>query len=117
MARMTKVDTLDNVDFWKGSNNIFEDLGFADAEDRHTKLRLAFELNQVFARLRLSQASAARRLGINQPKISALKNYRLDGFSVERLMNFLTALSCDIEIIIKKKPRSTRPGKITISAA
>jgi hypothetical protein len=29
---------------------------------------------------------------VNQPKISALKHYKLEGFSVERLMHFATAL-------------------------
>jgi len=45
---------------------------------------------------------------VNQPKISALMNYRLDGFSVERLMHFLNGLDRDIEIVIRKKPRSRR---------
>jgi predicted XRE-type DNA-binding protein len=64
----------------------------ADAEERQTKLRLAFAINEVIARRRLTQAAAAERLGINKPKVSALANYKLDGFSVERLMPFLTAL-------------------------
>ncbi len=53
----------------------------------------------------------------NQPKISALSNYRLDGFSVERLMNFLTALDRDVEIVVRKKPASRRSGKILVTAA
>jgi predicted XRE-type DNA-binding protein len=65
----------------------------------------------------MSQAEAAKRLGINQPKVSVLKNYKLSGFSAERLMGFLTALNCDIDIVIKKRPRSTKPGKIRVSAA
>jgi len=52
----------------------------------------------------------------NQPKISALRNYRLAGFSVERLMNFLTALDRDVKIVIRKKPKSRRGGKILITA-
>jgi hypothetical protein len=54
-------------------------------------LRLAQAINGVTARRRLSQA-AAEKLRINQPKVSALANYKLDGFSVERLTTFLTAL-------------------------
>ena len=38
----------------------------------------------------LTQSPAARRLGVSQPKVSALANYHLDAFSVERLMTFLT---------------------------
>ena len=56
-------------------------------------------------------------LGINQPKISALVNYRLDGFSVERLMHFLNALDRDVEIVIRKKPRSRRAARIVVTQA
>src|ERR1700732_1952846 len=76
----------------RGTGNVFADLGYADAEERQTKLRLAHAINGVIARRLLSQAAAAEKLGINQPKVSALANYKLDGFSVERLMTFLTAL-------------------------
>ncbi len=117
MAKMTKVGTVDGIDFLQGSGNVFEDLGFPDAEERRTKLWLAFTLNDILSNMRLSQKEAAMRLGINQPKISALKNYKLDGFSVARLMDFLTALSYDIDIVIRKKPRSSKPGKIRVSAA
>jgi Helix-turn-helix domain len=44
-------------------------------------------------------------------------NYKLDGFSVERLMTFLTALDRDIEIVVRKKPRSRRAARISVIAA
>jgi len=56
-------------------------------------------------------------LNVNQPKVSALQNYKLEGFSVERLMTFLTALDRDVEIFIKKKPSSRASGKISVIAA
>ena len=65
----------------------------------------------------LSQGKAAELLGVNQPKVSALSKYRLEGFSVERLMRFLTALNQDIEIIIRNKPRTGRPGRVFVTAA
>jgi len=99
------------------SGNDFADLGIADAEERQTKVRLALAINQVLDQRRLPQAEAARRLGINQPKISALSNYRLEGFSVERLMHFLSALGRDVEIVIRRKPRSRRVARIFVTAA
>ena len=101
----------------RGTGNVFADLGYADAEERQTKLRLAHAINGVIARRRLSQAAAAKKLGVNQPKVSALANYKLDGFSVERLMTFLTALDQDVEIVIKNKPRSRPVGRISVVAA
>lgn len=53
---------------------------------------------------------------MNQPKISALANCKLDGFSVERLMTFLTALDQDVQIVIRKKPRSQTVRRISVVA-
>lgn len=107
----------DAIDIIRGSGNVFADLGLADAEERQTKLRLAYALNAVIDRARLSQAAAAMRLGLNQPKISALRNYKLEGFSVERLMTLLTTLDQDVEIVIRKKPRSRAAARISVVAA
>jgi predicted XRE-type DNA-binding protein len=39
---------------------------------------------------------------VSQPKASALRNYKLAGFSLERLMTFLTALDRDVRIVIRQ---------------
>ncbi|MGO9261508.1 MAG: helix-turn-helix domain-containing protein [Bryobacteraceae bacterium] len=101
----------------RSSGNVFADLGFADSGERQTKVRLAMAINDVVKRRGLAQAKAAELLGINQPKISALSKYRLEGFSVERLMRFLTSLNQDVEIIIHNKPRTRRPGRVFVTAA
>jgi predicted XRE-type DNA-binding protein len=101
----------------RGTGNVFADLGYPDAAERNSKLRLAFALNQVLEKRKLSQAEAAEVLGVTQPKVSALRHYKLAGFSVERLMNLLTALDQDIEIVIRQKPRSRRAARISVVAA
>jgi predicted XRE-type DNA-binding protein len=101
----------------RGSTNVFEALGYPDATERQAKLRLAYALNQVLEGRELSQADAAEVLGITQPKVSALRHYKLAGFSVERLMNLLTALDQDVEIVIRQKPRSRKSGRISVVAA
>jgi predicted XRE-type DNA-binding protein len=101
----------------RSSGNVFADLGFEDSSERQTKVRLAVAINDVLKRRALSQGKAAELLGINQPKVSALSKYRLEGFSVERLMRFLTSLNQDIEIIIRNKPRTRRPGRVYVTAA
>jgi predicted XRE-type DNA-binding protein len=117
MAKQNVKKMREDETITRGTGNVFADLGYADAEERQTKLSLAYTLNDVIARRRLTQAATAEKLGINQPKVSALANYRLDGFSVERLMTFLTALDRDVEIIIKKKPRSRNAARISVIAA
>jgi predicted XRE-type DNA-binding protein len=101
----------------RGTGNVFADLGFPDAAERQAKLRLADALNQVLEARKLSQADAAKVLGVTQPKVSALRHYKLAGFSVERLMNLLTALDQDVEIVIRSKPRSRRAARISVVAA
>lgn len=101
----------------RGTGNVFADLGFPDAADRQAKLRLAYALNQVLEERKLSQADAAKVLRVTQPKISALRHYKLAGFSVERLMNLLTAVDQDVEIVIRRKPRSRKTGRISVVAA
>jgi predicted XRE-type DNA-binding protein len=101
----------------RGSGNVFADLNFPDAEERQTKLRLAYAHNTILDAQRLTQAAAAARLGLNQPKVSALRNYKLEGFSVERLMTLLNALDQDVEIVIRAKPRSRAAARISVVAA
>src|SRR5712692_6263821 len=99
------------------SGNVLAELDVTNAEEKQTKVRLAVAINQIIQGRKLSQTAAARRLNVNQPKVSALSNYQLDGFSVERLMNFLTALDRDVDIIIRRAPRSRKGGRILVTAA
>jgi predicted XRE-type DNA-binding protein len=100
----------------RGSGNVFADLGFPDAAERQAKLRLAYGLNRVLDDRKLSQADAAKMLGLTQPKVYSLRHYKLVGFSLERLMNLLTAIGHDIEIVIRPKPRSRRAARIHVVA-
>lgn len=102
----------------RGTGNVFADLGYGDAEERQTKLELAHAINGIVAGRGLTQAEAAERLGLNQPKVSALTNYKLAGFSVERLMKLLTALDRDVEIVIRKRAKAGGAvGRISVKAA
>ena len=100
----------------RGSGNVFADLGLPDADELDTRVRLTAAINAILASRNLKQAEVAALLGINQPKVSALRHYKLDGFSIERLMHFLVALNHDIEIVVKAKPRS-RSARIAVLAA
>ena len=97
-----------------GSGNVFEDLGFPDAPVLDIKVRLVVEIIRLINARRLSRVAAATLLKINQPKISALKNYKIDGFSVERLMTFLLALGQDVEIRIRSNSGRKVSGRVSI---
>jgi len=79
--------------------NVFEDLGIPDAVDEATKMDLAVAINDAIEARGLRQVDAARLIGATQPQVSALQNYRLSGFSVGRLVDFLAAAGRDVEIL------------------
>lgn len=104
------------IDYTEGSTNALADLGFEDAEEVSIKVQIAVRLNEIIEKRHLKQTDAAALLGVGQPKVSALKNYQLDGFSVERLIGFLIRLDRDVEISVRKKPRSRDKGRVTVAA-
>jgi predicted XRE-type DNA-binding protein len=101
----------------RGTANVFADLGFPDAVERQVKLRLVYALNQLLAGRQLSLFEAVKVLGITQPQGAALRRYKLAEFSVERLMKLLTAVDQDVELVIRRKPRSRKAGRISVMAA
>lgn len=98
----------------RGTTNVFADLGFADAEERQTKLRLAHAINSILEKRNFVEAEAARILGVDRPTVSALVHYKLERFSVDRLMLFLTSLDRDVEIVINKKGAGRKPARISV---
>ena len=91
--------------------------GLPNAEELGTKVRLAASLNAILAARKLTQALAARLLGVNQPKFSALKGYKLEGFSVERLMHFATVLEHDMVIEIRPRAAAKGAGRVMVVGA
>ena len=100
----------------KGTNNVLIDLGFEDAEELSTKAILAIKLNKLIESQRLNQAEAAKVLGMPQPKVSAIRNYKLQGISLKRLMQALTALGQHIEIVVTPSHRGA-PAGIRVATA
>lgn len=95
--------------------NIFETLGFPDAEELKAKADLVIRIIQIIDQRGLKQVEAAEIMGIDQPKVSQLMNGKLDGFSMERLYRFLNALGMDIEIVVKPKPRTRKDATLTVT--
>ena len=100
--------------FERGSANVFEDLGLPDAAALFAKAELVSRICDIIARRELTQARAAKILGVSQPKVSALMAGNLDGFSSDRLFRFLNALGSDIEIAIKPRARSSKRPTIRV---
>lgn len=90
-----------NIAIEESSGNVFADLGVPHPEEFLVKAELAIQINKLIEKRKLNQTDAAKLLGLDQPKISALSRGRLAGFSVERLFKLLAILDQDIEIVIK----------------
>jgi len=97
------------------SGNVFADLGLPNADEELAKADLAFEIGRVIEERGLTQVEAAKVMGVDQPKVSALLRYRLDGFSMERLYRLLNALGRDIEIIVSPKPKGRKQATLRVT--
>ena len=100
--------------FEVGSDNIFADIGVDNPEEELTKAELAWEIDNIIKKRKLTQEKAAKMMGINQPKVSALLHRKLAGFSVERLMHFLNQLGQDIDIVVRPKPRNRKSARVHV---
>jgi predicted XRE-type DNA-binding protein len=85
----------------ESSGNIFADLGLPHPERELLKARLTLQIYRLIKQRGFTQAEAGEVLGIKQPHVSALMRNRAGNFSVERLMEFLTALGQDVEITVR----------------
>ena len=100
--------------FEQSSGNVFADLGVEMPEEMLAKARIAHLITQIITKSHMSQKDAAELLGLKQPKVSLIMNGRLDGFSLERLIMAMTALDRDVEIRIRKKPRTREHAHLNV---
>ncbi len=102
----------------EGSGNVFRDLGLKDAEEMLVKAGLTSQIAEIIEDRKLTQTAAARILGLKQPDVSNLLRGKLSKFSTGRLMDFLTLLGRDVEIVVKKRKTAKRQrGRLKVVAA
>ena len=99
-----------------GSGNVFEDIGVSNPVEAMAKAQIVSKIVSIIKHRHLKQKDAAVLLGIDQPKVSKLVRGQLRDFSLERLMGYMLKLDRDIEIVIKKRPRSRHHSRIAVSA-
>jgi predicted XRE-type DNA-binding protein len=98
----------------KSSGNVFADLGLPHPEQELLKAELTLQIYRLIRKRGLKQAEAGKILGIKQPHVSALMRNRAGSFSVERLMDFLTALGQNVRITVK--PARKKHGEVSLVA-
>jgi predicted XRE-type DNA-binding protein len=88
----------------RGSGNVFLDLGFSRAEAENLRLRSQL-MRQIDAHYResgMTQAAAAKALGLTQPRLNALLKGRLHQFSLDALVNIASGAGMDVRLVVKK---------------
>jgi predicted XRE-type DNA-binding protein len=88
------------------TGNVFADLGLPNADEHLIKAGLVVRIGRIIRQRKLTQATAAEIMGIDQPKVSAMLSGQFRGYSVERLMRFLVALGHDVEIVVMPRKRN-----------
>jgi predicted XRE-type DNA-binding protein len=111
MSKKRKAD----VEFERSSGNVFADLGFPNPEQELVRARLTLQIYRIIKSRKLTQVQAAKVLGIQQPSVSRLLNGRSGEYSVERLMDFLTALGQDVQITVR--PTRKVHGQLSVVVA
>lgn len=91
----------------KGSGNVFRDLGFSPVEAEHLRVRaeLMLALERLIARRRLTQARAAKLLGVSQPRVSDLVRGRLHRFSIDALVDMLARAGIRVHFTAERRTR------------
>ena len=105
------------VSYERGSANVYSDLGYRGAGDMLVKAKLVSRIADLLAERRLTQTRAARLLGVPQPKLSKLLRGQFRGVSERKLMDCLTCLGQDINIVVRTTPEAKKRGAVWVSFA
>jgi len=98
----------------KGSGNVFHDLGFSKEKSAELILKssLLQAIQEIIKGRGWKQVEAAAQLRIDQAKVSKLLASQMAGFSIERLVHFLSLLGQDVEVTVRNAPGGRRRGTV-----
>ena len=94
----------ERVKVTRSSGNVFSDLGFDKAEAESLRLRseLMMRIDDFYRRSGMTQAAAAKVLGITQPRLNALLKGRIGLFSLDTLVTIATRAGLNVSLVVKK---------------
>ena len=113
--RTTKATIEKTVRVEQGTGNVFADLGLPNPDLALAKAELVQRIRDLIAERKLTQVEAAKLLGLDQPKVSALVRGRVAGYSVDRLFRFLNALGQRVEINIRPSTDKTPECAVVVT--
>ena len=101
----------------QGSTNVYQDLGYPDADKMQVKAALAAKIGDIIKTRRLTQTQAGEILGITQPKLSAMLRGQFRGISEAKMIESLNRPGRDVEIIVHKPTRTSKSGETRVVIA
>ncbi len=111
---MRKRKDSERLEIRQGSANVHRDLGIPDAEEMLVKAQLVYKISEIIRDKGLTQVEAAGILGLPQPKLSGILRGKFRGVSERKLIDCLTSLGRDVEIVVKDVARRRAGGKLTV---
>jgi len=84
------------LDYTISSGNIFQDLGFANAEEKLAKVKLASVIADILEQQQITPQQAAQILGLELKQINNLTNGILKEFTIENLLSYLIKLGQNV---------------------
>ena len=112
-----KTRTDKSVGHQRGSTNVYADLGYKSADEMLVKAQLVTAIAEILTERGYTQTKAATLLGIPQPKLSKMLRGQFRGFSERKLMDCLTLLGRDIDIVVRSTPKRKGQGAVSVSFA
>ena len=109
-----KIRSIEGVEIHEGSANVYADLGYSNADEMLIKAKLVSKIAEIVRAKGLTQVQTAKILGLTQPKVSALLRGQFRGISERKLIECLTSLGRDVEIVVKDVPWRRTGGKLTV---
>ena len=101
----------------RGSDNVYEDLGYPDAEEMQVKAGLASKISEILKQRQLTQVHAAEILGMPQPKLSGMLRGQFRGISEAKMMDCLNRLGADVDIVVRETEHLEAPGHTRVLSA
>lgn len=94
----------EKLKFTRSSGNVFRDMGFSRAEAENLRLRsqLMRQIDEYYRESGMTQAAAAKALGLTQPRLNALLKGRLSQFSLDALVNIASKAGMNVRLVVKK---------------
>lgn len=101
----------------KGSGNVYADLGMVNSDEMFVKAQLSAKIAEIIKLRKMTQMQAAEVLGMPQPKLSNMLRGQFRGISEAKMLECLTRLGRDVQIIVKTPARARKIGLVSVRFA